>query len=91
MLESRDEWVQKRAYAIWEAEGYPSGRDTVHWELASNEFTALEKSNGKAAKVDVKPKAKRKAPVAAAAKVVSDAAPKVAAKRVSKKAASAKA
>ncbi|MFT4181446.1 MAG: DUF2934 domain-containing protein [Rhizobium sp.] len=90
MLESRDEWVQKRAYAIWEAEGYPSGRDTVHWELASNEFIALEKSNGKAAKVDVKPKAKRKAPVAAAA-AVSDAAPKVAAKRVSKKVASAKA
>ncbi|MBB3610213.1 DUF2934 domain-containing protein [Rhizobium sp. BK602] len=90
MLESRDEWVQKRAYAIWEAEGYPSGRDTVHWELASSEFVALEKSNGKSPKVDVKPKAKRKAPVAAA-KVAGDVAPKVAAKRVSKKVASAKA
>ena len=56
MLESRDEWIKKRAYAIWEEEGYPSGRDTVHWEQASSERIALEKKVGKKEKVDAKPK-----------------------------------
>lgn len=97
MLESRDEWIEKRAYAIWEAEGYPSGRDAVHWEQASQERIALEKSTGKdkkstakpKAKIDVKPKAtpKVKATVAAA---TSDVAAKAAPKRVSKKVVGAK-
>ncbi|MDL2405952.1 DUF2934 domain-containing protein [Rhizobium calliandrae] len=84
MLEPRDEWIQKRAYAIWEEEGYPSGRDTVHWEQASNERIALEKSVSKDEKIDVKPKAKRKA-VVAATPLVSDAAVKAETKRASKK------
>ncbi len=58
MLESRDEWIKKRAYAIWEEEGYPSGRDTVHWEQASSERIALEKSAGNGEKIDVTPKSK---------------------------------
>jgi len=86
MLEPRDEWIQKRAYAIWEEEGYPSGRDRVHWEQASIERIALEKSVGKDEKIDLKPKAKRKAAAAA----VSDAAVKAATKRASKKAPEAK-
>ncbi|MDL2403713.1 DUF2934 domain-containing protein [Rhizobium mayense] len=89
MLEPRDEWIQKRAYAIWEEEGYPSGRDTVHWEQASNERTALEKSVSKDDKIDVKPKATRKAAAALTA-VVSDAAVKAGTKRASKKALDAK-
>lgn len=93
MLESRDEWIEKRAYAIWEAEGYPSGRDEVHWEQASQERIALEKSTGKdkkstakpKAKIDVKPKTtpKVKATVAATTSdVVAKAAPKRASKKV---------
>ncbi|AYG62953.1 DUF2934 domain-containing protein [Rhizobium jaguaris] len=89
MLEPRDEWIQKRAYAIWEEEGYPSGRDTVHWEQASKERIALEKSIGKDEKIDVKPKAKRKA-ADALTSVVSDAAVKAVTKRASKKALDAK-
>jgi hypothetical protein len=60
MSESRDEWIKKRAYAIWEEEGYPSGRDAAHWEQASKERTSVEKTapNG----LEVKPKAKRKTP-----------------------------
>jgi hypothetical protein len=89
MLESRDEWIKKRAYAIWEEEGYPSGRDAVHWEQASGECIALEKNVGKDEKIGVKSKAKGKTTAAMAA-AVSDAATKAVTKRVSKKAADAK-
>lgn len=89
MLESRDEWIKKRAYAIWEEEGYPSGRDTMHWEQASNERIALEKSDGKDVKISAKSKVKRKPTVAVVA-VASEPAPKPAAKLTSKKAAVAK-
>ncbi len=66
MLESRDEWIKKRAYAIWEEEGHPAGRDIEHWARASGERIALEESVANGGKVDVKPKAKRKVSVAAA-------------------------
>lgn len=86
MLESRDEWIEKRAYAIWEAEGYPSGRDTVHWEQASNERIIFEKSKTKKAKSSVTPKAKRQAAITEALGLPAKTAPK----RASKKAAEAK-
>lgn len=62
MTESRDEWIKKRAYAIWEEEGYPQGRDAAHWEQAGKERAALEKT---AVGIEVKPKAKRKTAAAA--------------------------
>ncbi|MBB3285468.1 MULTISPECIES: DUF2934 domain-containing protein [Rhizobium] len=86
MLESRDEWIKKRAYAIWEEEGHPFGRDVEHWERASGERIALDESAAIAIGGEAKPKAKRK-PTAAAAKVVA----KPTAKKASKKAAVAKA
>ncbi|OCJ07274.1 hypothetical protein A6U86_09430 [Rhizobium sp. AC27/96] len=89
MLESRDEWIKKRAYAIWEEEGYPAGRDGIHWEQASSERIALEKSAGKEAKLGAKSKAKRKPTVAVAA-VVDEPVGKPAVKRTSKKAVKAK-
>ncbi len=67
MLESRDEWIKKRAYAIWEEEGHPSGRDVEHWAQASSERIALEKTAADGGAIDIKPKAKRKTAVAAAA------------------------
>ncbi len=88
MLEPRDEWIKKRAYAIWEEEGRPSGRDAEHWAQASNERIALEKkANGST--IDVKPKAKRKTPVAAAA--VTEEKSAKPAKKASKKTTAAKA
>ncbi len=66
MLESRDEWIKKRAYAIWEEEGYPTGRDVEHWARASGERIALEESVANGGGVDIKAKAKRKVAVAAA-------------------------
>lgn len=67
MLKSRDEWIKKRAYAIWEEEGHPSGRDVEHWAQASSERIALEKTAADGGAIDIKPKAKRKTAVAAAA------------------------
>ncbi len=92
MLESRDEWIQKRAYAIWEEEGYPSGRDVEHWERASGERIALEESAMTGSKVDVKPKVKVKSKPALASAAVADAkAAKPAEKKATKKGAAAKA
>ena len=91
MLESRDEWIKKRAYAIWEEEGYPVGRDGIHWEQASGERIALEKSDGKESKLGAKSKAKRKPTIAVAAAAVEEVAAKPAVKRTSKKAVKAKA
>ena len=51
MTETRDEWIKKRAYALWEEEGRPAGRDFAHWEQARAERQALE---GSAASLDGK-------------------------------------
>ncbi|MGN6779810.1 DUF2934 domain-containing protein [Rhizobium sp.] len=88
MLESRDEWIKKRAYAIWEEEGYPSGRDAALWAQASSERIALEKTTAEGGTIDIKPKAKRKTAVAAAA--VAEEKLAKPAKKISKKAAAAK-
>ncbi|MET0748090.1 MAG: DUF2934 domain-containing protein [Rhizobium sp.] len=59
MTESRDEWIMKRAYSLWEEEGYPTGRDSAHWEQATKERAVMETTapHGLA----VKPKTKRPA------------------------------
>ncbi len=44
MTETREEWIRKRAYALWEDEGRPTGRDFAHWEQARAERQALEGS-----------------------------------------------
>jgi len=41
--DEREEWISKRAYALWEAEGRPHGRDHVHWEQAVHERAELER------------------------------------------------
>lgn len=38
-MNDREQWVQQRAYAIWETEGRPDGRDRAHWEQAEHELT----------------------------------------------------
>lgn len=84
MTETQEEWINKRAYALWEQEGRPTGRDQAHWEQAMKERTALEGSAASADGKEVKTRAKRPAPVAktnGAAKTV----PKAAAKAPPKK------
>ncbi len=76
MAETRDEWIKKRAYALREEEGHPTGRDSHHWEQARKEREALE---GSAASVDgkeVKTRAKRTTTVGKANGTVKPAAKK---------------
>lgn len=37
---SREQTVRDVAYAIWEAEGKPQGRDAEHWRLAEQRVAA---------------------------------------------------
>ena len=48
MNRSRQDWISKRAYALWEAGGRPAGRDFEHWVQASNEFDRLERTQASA-------------------------------------------
>jgi hypothetical protein len=38
----RNELIKQRAYAIWEQEGRPHGRDEEHWKRALQEMHGLE-------------------------------------------------
>ncbi|MDR3515645.1 MAG: DUF2934 domain-containing protein [Azospirillaceae bacterium] len=40
MTESQEERIRKRAYEIWEREGFPSGREAIHWSVAVREIGA---------------------------------------------------
>lgn len=61
---SREQIVRDTAYAIWEAEGRPEGRDSEHWHLAEQRVAAS--LTGLAAKSTVpKPKAPVKGKVGA--------------------------
>ncbi|MGA2043042.1 MAG: DUF2934 domain-containing protein [Roseiarcus sp.] len=39
---SDEEIIKARAYAIWEGEGRPDGRDLEHWRRASQEIAAMD-------------------------------------------------
>ncbi|WP_411033647.1 DUF2934 domain-containing protein [Shinella sp. BYT-45] len=43
MDDERQEWISKRAYVLWEAEGRPQGKDREHWEQAERERAELER------------------------------------------------
>jgi hypothetical protein len=32
--EGLEQRIRERAYALWVQEGYPQGRDLIHWEMA---------------------------------------------------------
>jgi hypothetical protein len=85
MAESEENWIKKRAYTLWEEEGYPAGKDREHWERAKLEYVTL-------APTASKPPAAARSPgkPAAAVKPPKTAAPKPAAKAVAAKASSAK-
>ena len=34
------EQIAARAYELWEEEGYPKGRERIHWRKAEREFNA---------------------------------------------------
>ncbi|MGO7042283.1 DUF2934 domain-containing protein [Rhizobium acaciae] len=43
-LAERNQWIGKRAYALWEAAGRPDGKSAEHWHQAVEERDALERS-----------------------------------------------
>jgi hypothetical protein len=61
MTETREEWIKKRAYALWEEEGHPTGRDSIHWEQARKEREKLESSAASKDGKEVKTRTKRTA------------------------------
>ncbi|APO79890.1 hypothetical protein AM571_PC02164 (plasmid) [Rhizobium etli 8C-3] len=44
----RNEWIAKRAYALWEACGRQDGRDGEHWAQAVRERDELERTQASA-------------------------------------------
>ena len=91
MTESRDEWIKKRAYSLWEEEGYPTGQDQHHWEQAMKERAVMETTAPHG--LTVKPKVKSdsvaktaaKSKTSASAKTNGVVPPAVAAKKTAKK------
>ncbi|MBV8935990.1 MAG: DUF2934 domain-containing protein [Alphaproteobacteria bacterium] len=39
---NRHKRIEQRAYAVWEAEGYPHGRHDEHWHFAARQIEAEE-------------------------------------------------
>jgi hypothetical protein len=48
MFLSKDDWINQRAYALWEAEGRPEGRGGEHWQQAAREYQLLERTRASA-------------------------------------------
>lgn len=48
MFLSKDDWINQRAYALWEADGRPEGRSGDHWQQAASEFEQLERTKASA-------------------------------------------
>ncbi|ANL28881.1 hypothetical protein AMC90_CH03090 [Rhizobium phaseoli] len=63
MSDRRHDWISKRAYAIWEKQGRPDGRDDEHWRQAVAERDALERTqasvDGREVLVKFRPKRPR--------------------------------
>ena len=63
MSNRRHEWISKRAYAIWEEQGRPIGRDDEHWRQAVAERDALERtkasSDGREVLVKFRPRSQQ--------------------------------
>lgn len=60
-----EELVRARAYALWESEGRPNGRDADHWLRSMEEMQAQRVAARPAAEA---PKTKTKAPAKGRAK-----------------------
>ena len=48
MFLSKDDWINQRAYALWEAEGRPDGRGGEYWQQATREYQLLEQTRASA-------------------------------------------
>jgi hypothetical protein len=57
MTNDREQWLQHRAYAIWESEGRPNGREHEHWEQAERELAANQSTRERTAMDAAQPEA----------------------------------
>jgi hypothetical protein len=48
MFLSKDDWINQRAFALWEEEGRPDGRGGEHWQQAAREYQMLERTRASA-------------------------------------------
>lgn len=48
MSRTKDDWINQRAYAIWEEEGRPHDRGGAHWQQAMAEYEQLERTRASA-------------------------------------------
>ena len=48
MSRSKDDWINQRAYSIWEEEGRPHDRGGAHWQQAAAEYEQLERTRASA-------------------------------------------
>lgn len=64
MADNRDELLRARAYALWEEEGRPHGRDADHWAAAEAELFGDAAKPAAAPEATAKPARKPRAPAA---------------------------
>lgn len=65
---SREKLVRDTAYAIWEAEGRPEGREADHWRLAEERVARGDAEQGKSKAANApKGRAKKETPAKSAA------------------------
>ncbi|SMF08473.1 Protein of unknown function [Xaviernesmea oryzae] len=90
MADSEEDWIKKRAYALWEEEGYPAGKDREHWERAKLEYATLKPVASNAAPVIRRRKSAAEAAPAKAGPKTKAVSPKTAAKAAAPRAAASK-
>jgi hypothetical protein len=64
MADARDEWIAKRAYALWELSGHLSGHDAEHWIQAVRERDELERTRASLDGAEVLVRFRLKSPTA---------------------------
>ncbi|WJR65376.1 DUF2934 domain-containing protein [Neorhizobium sp. CSC1952] len=90
MADSEEDWIKKRAYALWEEEGYPAGKDREHWERAKLEYATLKPVASNAAPVIRRRKSAAEAAPAKAAPKTKAVSPKTATKAAAPRTAASK-
>lgn len=90
MADDREERIRKRAYEMWERDGFPEGQHNAHWQEAEAEIDAEMRSEGSASRAagaddaaSAKPK-KTRAPRKPATSKAADASPSKATKTAPK-------
>ncbi|MDB5662407.1 MAG: hypothetical protein JWM38_743 [Sphingomonas bacterium] len=66
MSEPREALIRRRAYALWEADGRPAGKEDEHWRQALREIEAEDVAPQPQAEASATPKPRARKPKATA-------------------------